>query len=395
MHTYLQRLRQERDSLTQTATALTERAASDDRDLTDAEQAQMTTMQERCAVIDGQLTTYSEQLASQRAYAALRTALEGDQDQLPATFQTRQPRQVETRSPAEQFTDSEAFRNYRGRGSMEPVELELRAPTQVDTWPLTIPPHNFQAPTWTMSTPLLDVCGSETVSSNVVEWFSWPVPYPEAGVVAEGAAKPEALYEPTPHTDSLETLAHWKPISRQALDDIPRIQSIIEGALRGGVLRKMESLMAAAITGAVWTANTTTGAAGQALLEVIRIAYGEVQGRGYATPNAVLLNPADYAAMDISTYYETNGGAVQQAGFWGMRAVPVPSLPAGSAYVGEFKTAATLFTRKSTAVYMTDSHADYFVKNLLVILAEGRALAALTEQAAAQKCVYTAPAPPP
>lgn len=394
MHTYLQRLRQERDSLTQTATTLAERAAGEDRDLTDAEQAQMTTMQERCAVIDGQLTTYSDQLASQRAYASLRSVLDsGDQDQLPANFQTRPGQPPAERSWAEQFTESDAFRAYRGRGSSEAVELELRDPTMVSTWPLTIPPSTYQGPTWTADNPLLDVCGRETVSSNVVEWFSWPVPYPEASEVAEGAAKPEAVYEPTPHTDSLVTLAHWKPLSRQALEDIPRIQSIIEGALRGGVLRAMESALTAAITGVASGIPVSTGAAGQALHEVIRIGYGEVQGRGYATPNAILLNPQDYAHMDIETFYQTNGAMVQQTSFWGCRPVAVSSLPVGTAYVGAFKSAATLFTRKSVGVYMSDSHADYFIKNLLVILAEARALGAVTEPAAAQKCVFTPAGP--
>jgi hypothetical protein len=44
-----------------------------------------------------------------------------------------------------------------------------------------------------------------------------------------------------------------------------------------------------------------------------------------------------------------------------------------------------LFARNQVAAYMTDSHADYFVKNLLVILAEQRALAAITEPNAAEK----------
>jgi hypothetical protein len=45
----------------------------------------------------------------------------------------------------------------------------------------------------------------------------------------------------------------------------------------------------------------------------------------------------------------------------------------------------SLFARNQVAAYMSDSHADYFVKNLLVILAEQRALAAVTEPNAAEK----------
>jgi hypothetical protein len=390
MHTYLSRLQSERDSLTQTATALAERAATDDRDLTDAESEQLRTMQERCANIDGQLSTYSQQLESQRAYATLRTQLTEQEEQRPLARPPSRAPQLEQRSWGEQFTESAQFRSYHGRGSMEPVEIDMeqRAPILIDTWPIHVPTHGFVGPGWTATYPLLDVCGSETVSTNVVEWFSYPVPYPEASVVPEGTAKPESDYVPIPHTDSLETLAHWKPISRQALEDIPRIQSIIENALRGGVQQKLESLMAAAILADVTILESND----PSMVAAIRIAAGEVQARGYATPNAVLLNPTDFAKLDIDVMTRSNGQPQGTATFWGMRPVPVPSFPEGTAYVGDFKAAATLFSRKSTAVYMTDSHADYFVKNLLVILAEGRGLAAVTEPAAAQK-VTTAGAP--
>jgi hypothetical protein len=41
---------------------------------------------------------------------------------------------------------------------------------------------------------------------------------------------------------------------------------------------------------------------------------------------------------------------------------------------------------------MTDSHADYFIRNLLVVLAEQRAAFAITEPNALAKVTATAPA---
>ena len=53
----------------------------------------------------------------------------------------------------------------------------------------------------------------------------------------------------------------------------------------------------------------------------------------------------------------------------------VPGLAAGTTVVGDFKTAITLFDRGQTSVFVTDSHADFFLRNQLVILAEARMLA--------------------
>ena len=140
-----------------------------------------------------------------------------------------------------------------------------------------------------------------TVSSGVVDWVEVGAD-PVAAVVAEGAAKPEATFTMTPKTAALDTIAHWVQITRQALDDAPYIRSLIEGKLRRGLLAKAEADMAAAIVAA--TLPTATGAD---LSTAIRVGIGTVQGAGY-NPNAVVLNPADYAALDVASAAVVNPG---------------------------------------------------------------------------------------
>src|SRR5215472_16083362 len=127
MLTYLRRLTDERDSLTQSATDITERAAREERDVTDTERASLTTMQTRCAEIDTQLTEYNAQAESQRAYARLRDSLVDDDDGPPAgppQSRRMQQRQAETpRGWGDLFVESDAFRNYVGAGSSARVEL--------------------------------------------------------------------------------------------------------------------------------------------------------------------------------------------------------------------------------------------------------------------------------
>lgn len=386
MLTYLRRLTDERTSLTETATRTADAAASDNRDLTEVEAASLANIQARCAEIDAALNTYGDQLDSARSYATLLERIEATTtvDERTPARNGRTPAAVEQTSWGRTFVESDQFRSYIGRGQSGVVELadylDLRAPITSTMLPV---PHFILPPVeQTSSAPLLGICGHVTVSAGIVDWVEIG-PDPVAAVVAEGAAKPEAAVPLTPKSAALETLAHWVQITRQALEDSSYIQAIIEGKLRRGLLAKAETDMAAAIDAA--TTQVVTAAAGSSLLENIRVGVGMVQAAGYQ-PNAVALNPADFAALDIAVMVETTYGPITGQSFWGMRPVPVASIPAGKAYVGDFVSGATLFDRGVTSTFVTDSHAALFISNILVILAEARVKSAVTEPLAICEC---------
>jgi capsid protein len=396
MITYLQRLTNERDSLTESATSLADTAAREERDLTDTERASLHSWQERCAQIDEQLTEYNAQAESARSYARLREELATREAEPTPSVPSRPSSALETRSWGDTFVESDAFRGYTGKGTSGIVEipfpLEERAAITVGGLPPgMLPPFVFTPPQFTYASPVLDVVGKVTTSSNAVQWIQWdPNPQAMASVVPEEALKPEADMTPSVVGDSLDTIAHWKGITRQALEDIPQIRSTVEGRLRQGIIVALESAVASAIQAAPIPPVTGSAAGGDTLLGVIRQGIAEVQMNGYANPNAVLLNPADWAAIDIGIMGGTLGGPTINGSFWGIRPVAVASIPAGTAYVGDFSQAATLFSRGNVEVFMTDSHADYFIRNVLVLLAEIRALATVPEPQAAAKCTVGA-----
>lgn len=393
MHVYLKRLVDERNSLTGLIQQLNDQAASDDRQLSDAEAERQRGWQTRCAELDPLIKEQNDYLTTQRAWAKMQDDLQrNDVDDQPresgrtsTALATRQQGGIVRQSAqswGELFVNSPQFAKYDGTGSSGRVEvpgLFERAP--IDTTFVDIPPSIFVPQPWTMTTPLLDAVGRETVASGNVEWVRWPGSYPLAGVVPESQLKPEATFAPTVESGTLDTLAHFKGITRQALEDIPRIQQIVESTLRGGVLRKLEELCATTLT-ADTNISTVTN---DDLLAGIRVALGEVQADGYASANAVILNPADYAALDLAVMGATVAGPQLQQGFWGLRAIAAGAIPAGTAYVGDFKTGETLFERGAASVYLTDSHSDFFLRNTLVILAETRALAVVTEPTAIRK----------
>jgi HK97 family phage major capsid protein len=381
----LSRLTAERDSLTTTATGLVDKAADEDRDLTPAERTRLGELSARCAEIDADLVQFSGEADSIRAYGKMRESLAAS----PTVIREREAAAPAPAGWGDLFVTSDAFREYPGAGASRrlevPFDLEARAAIMVGNMPAgTIPPYTYTPASFAYASPLLDVVGKVTTSSQAVQWVTWaPNPQAAAPVVPEGELKPEAVMTPTIVSDTLDTYAHHKAISRQALEDIPQIRSIVEGRLRQGITVALEEAVTAALLAAPIPASTVP--LGGSLLEAIRSGVATVQAAGYGNPNAVLLNPADWADLDVATI-GNGGGASGQTGFWGMRAVSVPALPAGTAYVGNFQTAVQLFTRSSAEVFMTDSHADYFVRNLLLLLAEIRALATVPDPAAAAEC---------
>lgn len=402
MLTYLQRLRDERDSLSASSSGILETAATENRSVTDTERAAIDNMATRCAAIDDELRTFSAQYESQRAYARLRETLAGAEDDAetpPARGlerrQAPEPERRDLRTWGELFVTSEAFRDYDGHGSTRRVDvpgLFTRAAIESDSnYGATTPPKVVQTLQASETTPLLSAVGHIATNQLVVQWLN-SNPVPEAAVVAEGGLKPEAAIDVTPATGTLQTYAHWAAITRQALANIPLIRSVVETQLRAGIFKKLETDINTALGAATLDNVNYDPANPDGALAGIRQAIGEVQANGFPNANAVVLNPADWAALDLAVMYETVNGSARQTAFWGLAPVASAAIPAGTMYVGDVKNGISVFEMGSAAVFMTDSHADYFVRNTLVVLAEAMALPMVTQARAL--CKVTAVAGP-
>lgn len=415
MIAYLQRLLNERDQLTATAQKISDEAAKQNKDLTDTESSTLATIAERCGAIDAQIETYNKQAESTRAYAQLRSSIgvaeQAAEDQRAAEARERAasdsdrrpvrrgaPAAVEDRSWSAPFERSGILTTYTGHGSSGRVELgpvieERSAPSGLGVITTQTPPEGAVSPMrWTPPTPtwqyrLLDVVNVVPTDFGAVDWVRYePNPPAEAQEVAEGDLKPEMPLSISLESDTLKTDAHWKAITRQALSDIAGIRQEIDTRLRAGIMAKLQTRVATALTAD--TAIPTETAAD--LLSGIRIGIGSMDDESGYMPNAVLLNPADWAQIDLTLLGQTLAGAVVNGGSWGLTFVASSKVPAGTAFVGDLRAGVTLFQRRTTEVYITDSHADFFLRNQLVLLGETRAFAAVTEPMAMIKVTASA-----
>jgi HK97 family phage major capsid protein len=399
---YIKQKIDERDRLTNSIKGLFDVAAAAGRDLSDDEKRQVGEMENRTKVLDSDIESFNRLAEAAEKARKLGLAAQEREDDAERRNRNDNPPgkpgnpPVETRQEfdfGKAFVESDAFKNYEGSGSSRRVTLpgpaspEFRAAITTANFGDLFKTSVWAGPSGpAFTTPLLNLMGREQISTSATTWLRWPEAS-EAGEVAEGEAKPEADLEPEEVPIALRTFAHWKGITRQALEDVANIQTIVQNKLLRGVMRKLQSAAAAAVA-----ADDTIAAIEAAdFVSGVRRAIASLEGLGYE-PNAIGLNPDDAATLDLTAMQNTVAGAVRTGGAWGVSYAPAAAFPAGTIYVADFSQAVTWFDRGTTQVYMTDSHADFFIRNTLVVLAEARANFAVTEAPAIVKVTIAEPA---
>jgi Phage capsid family len=364
----IERLRADRDEIRTTADTVLAKADADGK-LSADDQANLDSLLAEATALDTRIGSLV-----QTEMARI------EQDRIEAQFDlarheraTGQSDTQDNTSLAEQFVRSDMFAAYAANPSGSSARFEAKTSAfgligSVDANDNPLAPRSRvrDAALPSYPIPLLNAIGYEPVGSNAIEWIEWPADVPLAGTVAEGAEKPEATYSPVLREGTLDTYAHHIPLTRQALQDIPRVQAVVQNALLRGVWLKAEAAAAAALVAATFPTATH-----DSLLEAIRVGLAQNQSDGWAT-DAVVLNPFDYAEIDIDLLTKTLNGARAESPVWGLRVIPAAAVAPGTAYVGDLKSGMTLFDRNVTSIYMTDSHASEFTSNIIRLLGEGR-----------------------
>jgi HK97 family phage major capsid protein len=200
-----------------------------------------------------------------------------------------------------------------------------------------------------------------------------------------GGRKPESGLALQKVSATVKTIAHWIPATKRALSDAGQVRTLIDEFLRYGLAEELEDQI---LTGNATGENfegilNTPGVQAQAwdtdLLVTLRRARTLVRIGGRTVPTAFLLNPIDMEKVDLlrNTHGDFYFGGPTQApnaqpSVWGLPRVEAEAMPPGVGLVGNFRQA-VLWDREQAAIQVSDSHSDFFVRNLVAILAEMRA----------------------
>ncbi|WP_420169012.1 phage major capsid protein [Streptomyces violaceoruber] len=376
------------------------------------------------------ITARIEQAAQRDArLRALRAATLPAGDPQPQPEQRQQPGmqpddqgQPHPVTVAEAFVRSEALATFRARGlrgESGAVQFEQRdAPAGtvtttngVPTVPQRVPgqiPNNPDFPL--LIANLLDRQTSTGQTLEYVRDTSGPVAgagtWNKAAVVPEGTMKPmSGPFSWDTITTTLKTVAHWVPITRQAADDDGQMMGYINGRLTYGLEYQLDrQILTGNGTTQMQGILTTPGigayqpGVGSTDVKLITLRKAKTQGElALYPPDSVVLNPLDWQDIELDT--DANGQfrvitSVTDSGapmrIWGLTVVTSVAMAAGTALLGGFRMGATLWERQGITILMTDSHADFFLANTLVILAERRANVAVHTPRAFVKVTFAA-----
>lgn len=199
--------------------------------------------------------------------------------------------------------------------------------------------------------------------------------------------KPQSSMVFQGHQAPVRTLAHWEAAHRNVLADEPQLRSIIDNELLYGLRLQEdqqilsgdgngENLLGVLNTPGVQTygrtavANDTTADALRRAATLSFLAYYE--------PSGVVMHPNDWEQIELTknsqgTYlFSVSMQVGGEARIWRMPIVDTPAMPQGTALVGAFGTGAQLYDREQATIRISEQHADFFVRNAIVILAEER-----------------------
>lgn len=228
---------------------------------------------------------------------------------------------------------------------------------------------------------------------------------PQAG---ELVTKAESDITFTLETYKVETQAHWLQASRQILADVNRLRSYIDGRLMYGLDLLFDAQLLSGdgtgqnFTGLLVDADVSTVGAsaaesGTVWLEHIRKAITQCQLFEYYNINGIVLNPADWETIEVSTgsdghfiWASVPDGAEMR--LWRVPVVVTNAMPQGSFILGDWTMGATLYDREQKNVRISESNGTDFVKNAITILAEERAAFAIELPKAFCKGTLTAAA---
>lgn len=178
------------------------------------------------------------------------------------------------------------------------------------------------------------------------------------------------------------TIAHWLPITKQAIRRTPQLRAYIDNELRYGIkLKEDEQLLygdgsAGNLTGLMVNAHVQTynrGVVGDTRIDTLRRAVTQLRVLHFRS-TGVVINPTDWEAIELQKDNEDRylwvtvpEGGVQR--LWRVPVIDTVAMNADEFLMGDWRIAAHLWDLEAARVEVGYKDDD-FVRNRLVVLGE-------------------------
>jgi len=333
-----------------------------------------------------------------------------------AAAQSQHYSQVETRSIGEAFLNSPEFKSLaNGRnGANMSAPFQYNGSIQVKDVYTTLPTgtlgNNANAVFGTVQRDAMivppkrtkrvrDLFPARSTTSTVIEYFKQTGFINNAAMVAERVGnqfgiKPQSSMTFEGAQTSVKTMAHWEAAHRNVLADEPQLRAIIDNELMYGLRLQEdaqiltgdgtgENLLGILKTPGIQTYNWSSGASGanaavkDSRADALRRAV-TLSLLAYYEPSGIVIHPNDWEQIELDK--DANGQyriatSVALGGepkVWRVPLVESVAMTEGTALVGSFGQGAQLYDREQANIRISEQHADFFIRNAIVILAEQR-----------------------
>lgn len=214
-----------------------------------------------------------------------------------------------------------------------------------------------------------------------------------------GGYKPEGAWAYVRRTANVKTIAEWVPATKRALADVAALEGLINDELRADVAETEEAQILNGngsgenFTGIANWSGIQTQTYATDIFTTVRKAITKARTVGRVNPTAVVVSPATAELIDLAKdgenrYYYGGPFSITNRTLWGVPVVESETQSDANVIVGDFSKA-VLWDREQTTVTMTDSHADFFIRNMVAILAEERLAFAVTRPKAFVKAALS------
>jgi HK97 family phage major capsid protein len=320
-------------------------------------------------------------------------------------------RSMEAKSIGQMFTDSAEFKSFREQGGYTMREDfryggDLASGVgfeQKDVYTTMVAPTTTLGFGTLQRDPLVprpmrtqrvrDLFPVTTTTANLIDYFRVTGFTNNASPVAErsGGAfgiKPHSTLTFAPAQAPVRTIAHWEAAHRNVLSDEPQLQAIINNELMYGLrlteddqilngTGTSEDLLGILNTSGIQLYGIGDGPATDNKADAIRRSATKVMLAYYEATGCVV-HPYDWEDIELAKdgndryLFMMNVAVGMQQTLWRMRVVDSPAMTEGTSLVGAFGLGAQLYDREQANIRIAEQHADFFVRNAVVVLAEQR-----------------------
>ncbi|SDJ07782.1 phage major capsid protein, HK97 family [Frankineae bacterium MT45] len=237
-----------------------------------------------------------------------------------------------------------------------------------------------------------DLFPGGTTESALIRYLVETAVTNAAAAVAEGNLKPESALKFDKVDEVLHKIATFLPISDEMLEDWSQAQSYVNARLilfvkqaaeaqilnGDGTGANMVGLLNRAGLATSIAKGTSPSTGTDNSMDAIYRQITQIRTTAFLEPDAVVIEPVAWENILLSKNsqgaYYANGpfASDQPATLWGKRTAVTAAMASSTALVGSFQQGGQIFRKGGLTVEASNSHADFFQRNLTAIRAERR-----------------------